>query len=114
MQLCIERNIWAADSKDVADSIENNLGLDISQPTKNISARWIQIMGWKGTRNFANRGHLMVLFTILFFTIDASKTMFAQNGMNTPDQVTLEQILHIIDSIFELGRETWALMAGES
>ena len=40
--------------------------------------------------------------------------MFAENGMNVPDEVTPQQILRIInDRIFELGRENWALMTGE-
>ena len=52
VQRRIERIVWAADVPDVAEWIENNLELDVSQPSKNITARWIQIRGWKGAHDF--------------------------------------------------------------
>ena len=57
----------------------------------------------------------MVVLTITFLKLDSSKAMFAQNGIAVPDEVTPAQMLHLInDRIFELGRLTWELMAGES
>jgi hypothetical protein len=52
VQRRIERIVWAADAPDIAEWIEKNLELDISQPSKNITARWIQIQGWKGASDF--------------------------------------------------------------
>src|SRR5436190_23120244 len=55
----------------------------------------------------------MVALTITLLTLD-SKEMFVQNDMSVPDEVTPGHILHLInDRIFELGRLTWELMAGE-
>src|SRR5436309_11200058 len=56
----------------------------------------------------------MVALVMTFFTIDSSKTMFVQNGISVPDEVTPAEILRLInDRIFELGRLAWELMAGE-
>ena len=52
VQRHIEKIVQAADVLDVAQWIENSLELDISQPSKNITARWIQILGWKGAMDF--------------------------------------------------------------
>jgi hypothetical protein len=56
----------------------------------------------------------MVVLAMTFLTLDLSKEIFTQNGMSVPNEVTPAQILHLInDRIFELGRLTWELMAGE-
>ena len=56
----------------------------------------------------------MVVLTIAFLKLDSPTAMFAQNGIAVPDIVAPTQMLHLInDRIFELGRLTWELMAGE-
>ena len=39
---------WSADAPEIASWVENNLELRITQPSRNISSRWIKVIGWKG------------------------------------------------------------------